>query len=123
MPESPRWLLVKGRIDDVKRIVEAAAAFNKRDLPTNYETMLQPPTQEVSSQDFMCLFRSSYLRRITICFLCIWFTMNLAYYGFILNMSTFGGNVYLNSVSALTIAYIYITLKCKYCLNHSHFTL
>uniref|UniRef100_A0A1A9VAY2 Major facilitator superfamily (MFS) profile domain-containing protein n=1 Tax=Glossina austeni TaxID=7395 RepID=A0A1A9VAY2_GLOAU len=100
VPESPRWLLVKGRIDDVKRIVEAAAAFNKRDLPTNYETMLQPPTQEVSSQDFMCLFRSSYLRRITICFLCIWFTMNLAYYGFILNMSTFGGNVYLNSALA-----------------------
>uniref|UniRef100_A0A1B0BL36 Major facilitator superfamily (MFS) profile domain-containing protein n=1 Tax=Glossina palpalis gambiensis TaxID=67801 RepID=A0A1B0BL36_9MUSC len=100
VPESPRWLLVKGRIDEVKRIVEAAAAFNKRDLPTNYETMLQPPTQEVSSQDFMCLFRSSYLRRITICFLCIWFTMNLAYYGFILNMSTFGGNVYLNSALA-----------------------
>ncbi|TMW50138.1 hypothetical protein DOY81_004763, partial [Sarcophaga bullata] len=100
VPESPRWLLVKGRVDEVKRIVQAAADFNKRELPPNFEAMLKPPTKEDSSQDFLCLFRIPYLRRITICFLCIWFTMNLAYYGFILNMSTFGGNVYLNSALA-----------------------
>ena len=99
VPESPRWLLVKGRVDEVKRIIQSAADFNKRELPPNFEAMLKPPTKEDSSQDFLCLFRIPYLRRITICFLCIWFTMNLAYYGFILNMSTFGGNVYLNSVS------------------------
>ncbi|XP_046806776.1 organic cation transporter protein isoform X1 [Lucilia cuprina] len=117
VPESPRWLLVKGRVEEVKRIIQAAADFNKRELPPNFESLLKPPTQEVSSQDFFCLFRSPYLRRITICFLCIWFTMNLAYYGFILNMSTFGGNVYLNSalaglveIPAIAIA-IYIISK------------
>lgn len=99
VPESPRWLLVKGRIDEVRRIIEAAAKFNGRQLPADYQ--LTPPTQESSSQDFTYLFRSSYLRRISICFLCIWFTMNLVYYGIILNMSSFGGNVYLNSVSLL----------------------
>ncbi|KAL7728521.1 hypothetical protein ACLKA6_012533 [Drosophila palustris] len=98
VPESPRWLLVKGRIDEVKRIIEAAASFNGRQLPADYQ--LTPPTQESSSQDFTYLFRSSYLRRISICFLCIWFTMNLVYYGIILNMSSFGGNVYLNSALA-----------------------
>ncbi|XP_017849314.1 organic cation transporter protein isoform X2 [Drosophila busckii] len=98
VPESPRWLLVKGRIEEVKRIIEAAAKFNGRQLPPDYQ--LTPPTQGSSSQDITYLFRSSYLRRITICFLCIWFTMNLVYYGFILNMSSFGGNVYLNSAIA-----------------------
>lgn len=97
VPESPRWLLVKGRVEEVRRIIEAAAVFNGRQLPPDYQ--LTPPTQESSSQDFTYLFRSSYLRRISICFLCIWFTMNLVYYGIILNMSSFGGNVYLNSVS------------------------
>jgi len=97
VPESPRWLLVKGRIDEVRRIIEAAAKFNGRQLPADYQ--LTPPTQESSSQDVTYLFRSSYLRRISICFFCIWFTMNLVYYGIILNMSSFGGNVYLNSVS------------------------
>lgn len=97
VPESPRWLLVKGRIDEVRRIIESAASFNGRQLPVDYQ--LTPPTQESSSQDFTYLFRSGYLRRISICFFCIWFTMNLVYYGIILNMSSFGGNVYLNSVS------------------------
>ncbi|XP_075144927.1 organic cation transporter protein isoform X1 [Haematobia irritans] len=100
VPESPRWLLVKGRIEEVKRIIEAAAEFNNRQLPSDYEALLKPPPQEENSQDFFYLFKSRYLRRITICFLCIWFTMNLAYYGFILNMNTFGGNVYLNSALA-----------------------
>ncbi|XP_016950318.1 organic cation transporter protein isoform X1 [Drosophila biarmipes] len=98
VPESPRWLLVKGRIDEVRRIIEAAAKFNGRQLPADYQ--LTPPTQESSSQDVTYLFRSSYLRRISICFFCIWFTMNLVYYGIILNMSSFGGNVYLNSALA-----------------------
>ncbi|EDV92562.1 organic cation transporter protein isoform X2 [Drosophila grimshawi] len=97
VPESPRWLLVKGRVEEVRRIIEAAAVFNGRQLPPDYQ--LTPPTQE-SSQDVTYLFRSSYLRRISICFLCIWFTMNLVYYGIILNMSSFGGNVYLNSALA-----------------------
>lgn len=99
MPESPRWLLVKGRIAAVKSIVERAAKFNGRQLPPDYESMLKPPPQEDSSQSCISLFNSGYLRCVTICFLCIWFTMNLVYYGLILNMSTFGGNVYLNSVS------------------------
>lgn len=117
VPESPRWLLCKGRVTEVKKIIEKAAAFNKRHLPDNYEKILTPPVQEESTHDFWCLFRSRYLRRITICFLLIWFTMNLVYYGLILNMNTFGGNVYLNSalaglveIPAIAIA-MYIIMK------------
>ncbi|XP_054725594.1 organic cation transporter protein [Anastrepha obliqua] len=100
VPESPRWLLVKGHIAEVKIIVERAAKFNGRQLPADFESMLKPPTQEESSQNCISLFKSGYLRCVTICFLCIWFTMNLVYYGLILNMSSFGGNVYLNSALA-----------------------
>ncbi|XP_055853826.1 organic cation transporter protein [Episyrphus balteatus] len=118
VPESPRWLLCKGRVQEVKKIVESAAAFNGRQLPENYEKILTPPVQEESTRhDFWCLFRSRYLRRITICFWLIWFTMNLVYYGLILNMNTFGGNVYLNSalaglveIPAIAIA-MYIIMK------------
>lgn len=103
VPESPRWLLVKGRTDDVKKIVEATAKFNNKPLPNDYASKLKPPpgTNQNGIEDnasFMSLFRVKYLRRITLCFLSIWFIMNLVYYGIILNMSTFGGNVYLNTV-------------------------
>ncbi|XP_017494621.1 PREDICTED: solute carrier family 22 member 21 isoform X2 [Rhagoletis zephyria] len=100
VPESPRWLLVKGHIAEVKVIVQRAAKFNGRQLPPDFESMLKPPSQEDSSQNCVSLFNSRYLSCVTICFLCIWFTMNLVYYGLILNMSSFGGNVYLNSALA-----------------------
>lgn len=100
IPESPRWLLCKGRTTEVAAIIKKACIVNKRQVPTNIEKMLKPPPcKEVTEEGCITLFGTAYLRLITVCFLCIWFTMNLVYYGLILNMNTFGGNVYLNSVS------------------------
>ena len=111
VPESPRWLLCKGRVAEVKKILESTAKFNGTVLPANIDQILIPPQQTDAEKHFIHLFRSKYLRRITICFLCIWFTMNLVYYGLILNMSTFGGNIYLNSVS-----YFLESLR-SFCIN------
>lgn len=100
IPESPRWLLCKGRTAEVATIIRHACKVNKRDVPDNIEKLLRPPTkQSDTGSGCFSLFASRYLRLITFCFLCIWFTMNLVYYGLILNMNSFGGNVYLNSVS------------------------
>uniref|UniRef100_A0A182SHX6 Major facilitator superfamily (MFS) profile domain-containing protein n=1 Tax=Anopheles maculatus TaxID=74869 RepID=A0A182SHX6_9DIPT len=101
LPESPRWLLCKGRITEVKEVIRKAAAFNKRSLPDNLDKLLKPPVDEEETAAGVCeLFRSKYLRLVTFCFLCIWFTMNLVYYGLVLNMNSFGGNIYLNSALA-----------------------
>lgn len=72
--------------------------MNKRELPEDLDILLKPPMAEDSNAEVSELFKSKYLRLITFCFLCIWFTMNLVYYGLVLNMNTFGGNIYLNSV-------------------------
>lgn len=75
--------------------------INKRECPPNVEKLLKPPSdQEPADAGCISLFGNAYLRLITICFPCIWFTINLVYYGLILNMNSFGGNVYLNSVSS-----------------------
>ncbi|XP_053671676.1 organic cation transporter protein [Anopheles nili] len=101
LPESPRWLLCKGRIAEVKEVIRKAAAFNNRPLPDNLDKLLKPPMDEEQTAAGVCeLFRSKYLRMVTFCFLCIWFTMNLVYYGLVLNMNSFGGNIYLNSALA-----------------------
>lgn len=100
VPESPRWLLCKGRVSEVKVILKKAAQFNGRELPENLDKYLKPPCNaEESASGVVELFRTKYLRLVTFCFLCIWFTMNLVYYGLILNMNSFGGNFYVNSVS------------------------
>ncbi|CRK97339.1 CLUMA_CG010731, isoform A [Clunio marinus] len=101
VPESPRWLLCKGRVSEVKQIIKKAAHFNGRELPENLDKYLKPPCNaEESESGVIELFRTKYLRRVTFCFLCIWFTMNLVYYGLVLNMNSFGGNIYVNSALA-----------------------
>jgi MFS transporter, OCT family, solute carrier family 22 (organic cation transporter), member 4/5 len=112
LPESPRWLLCKGRTAEVKKIVQKAAEFNGRALPDNIDKLLkQPITQEDQQAGVLELFRSKYLRLVTFCFLCIWFTMNLVYYGLVLNMNSFGGNIYVNSVSFNRLALCYIQVS------------
>jgi hypothetical protein len=84
----------------VKQILRSAARFNGRELPENLDKYLKPPCNfEQESSGVVELFRTKYLRLVTFCFLCIWFTMNLVYYGLVLNMNSFGGNIYVNSVS------------------------
>ena len=113
IPESPRWLLCKGRTAEVATIIRKVCEVNKRECPPNLEKLLKPPPSNDDQTDDGCisLFGNSYLRLITICFWCIWFTINLVYYGLILNMNSFGGNVYLNSVSFSTPYHYYKTKK------------
>lgn len=41
VPESPRWLLATGRLDELFAIVERAARMNGTTLPTNYKKSLE----------------------------------------------------------------------------------
>ena len=36
IPESPRWLIQKGRMEEAERIVQKIAKVNKKPIPTNY---------------------------------------------------------------------------------------
>lgn len=101
IPESPRWLLCKGRVADVRTIIRSACEFNGRAVPDNMDKILRPPVRVPANEGCTNLFRSSYLRLITLCFLGVWFAMNLVYYGLLLNMNEYGINVYLITVSWL----------------------
>lgn len=102
----------------MKAIIRSAAAMNKIELPDNMDKLLIPPKSgsDESTAGVLHLFKSKYLRLITFCFLCIWFTINLVYYGVILNMNSFGGDIYLTTVSEkikTSMSIVKITSKKK----------
>ncbi|XKL61760.1 hypothetical protein PGB90_001593 [Kerria lacca] len=103
VPESPRWLLAMGKIDEVMVVLKEAARVNKRILPSNIDKILR---QNISTIDItekpkgriLDLFRTPTIRLISLVLYIVWFSVYLVYYGLVLNLSNIGGDVYINSI-------------------------
>lgn len=51
VPESPRWLLARGRLDELVALIERAAKMNGRTLPLNYQKSLEAETGTIVQKD------------------------------------------------------------------------
>eukprot|EP00092_Neocalanus_flemingeri_P018838 GFUD01020396.1.p1 GENE.GFUD01020396.1~~GFUD01020396.1.p1 ORF type:complete len:549 (+),score=92.66 GFUD01020396.1:57-1703(+) len=96
IPESPRWLLSTGRIEEAEDIVRSAAKFNKVTLPVDWK--LKSVQKEKSRRtNLLDLFRYPNMRTKTLILYYNWFVNSFAYYGLAMNMGDLGGSdVYLN---------------------------
>ncbi|KAL9697717.1 hypothetical protein quinque_001158 [Culex quinquefasciatus] len=112
LPESPRWLLAKGRIDELKLIIDRAAKTNGFRLPEGYEKTLASPDQDSAEEvvSIFDLFRMKFLRT-TLVMLVVWFGIVLIYFGITLHLSNLGGDIYLNTVLAGSVESIAICLS------------
>uniref|UniRef100_A0A8C8BKS0 Major facilitator superfamily (MFS) profile domain-containing protein n=1 Tax=Otus sunia TaxID=257818 RepID=A0A8C8BKS0_9STRI len=94
LPESARWLVTKGRIEEAKKVLQKAASINKRTIPPGLLEQLKPEAQTKSGST-LDLFRKKHLRKVTLIMLCTWFAGSLVYYGLSLNVTSFGLDIYL----------------------------
>uniref|UniRef100_A0A1B0CZU9 Major facilitator superfamily (MFS) profile domain-containing protein n=1 Tax=Phlebotomus papatasi TaxID=29031 RepID=A0A1B0CZU9_PHLPP len=99
VPESPRWLLARGRTEELKEIINRIAARNKITLPDNYEKLLISPSDTDTTVSILDLFRGKLLRT-TLLMTVIWFSLVLLYFGITLHMNNLGGNIYINTILA-----------------------
>ncbi|XP_052903462.1 organic cation transporter protein [Anopheles moucheti] len=115
-PESPRWLLAKGRLDELCQLLERAATTNNLQLPANYRKALivesgtesgGEPEAAVSVGD---VFRRKYIRT-TLVMIVVWFGIILIYFGITLHLSNLGGDIYLNTVIAGSVESIAICIS------------
>uniref|UniRef100_A0A182W086 Major facilitator superfamily (MFS) profile domain-containing protein n=1 Tax=Anopheles minimus TaxID=112268 RepID=A0A182W086_9DIPT len=113
-PESPRWLLAKGRLDELCQLLERAASTNKLQLPANYRKALLvdgaesgEPETAVSVGD---VFRRKFIRT-TLVMIVVWFGIILIYFGITLHLSNLGGDIYLNTVIAGSVESIAICVS------------
>ncbi len=97
LPESPRWLISKGRIPEAKKILAKALKMNK--LPLSRLDKLDNIKElkgETSEKAFFTdIFKYPGVRRNMICMAFCWFTFTMGYYGLIYNTPSFGWNLYI----------------------------
>ncbi|CAH1789323.1 unnamed protein product [Owenia fusiformis] len=95
LPESPRWLVTKGRIEEAKDILCKIASINKREFPSNVSFITND--KKVVQGKTSDLFVTPVMRKRTLIVCLAWLAIYICYYGLSLNASTLAGDPYFNT--------------------------
>ncbi|XP_064408068.1 solute carrier family 22 member 6-A-like [Latimeria chalumnae] len=105
LPESARWLALKGRTEvalkQLKRVgringkKKEASKLTAEILKINMEKEILSAKSSHSSAD---LIRTPVMRRITCCLMLVWFSTSFSYYGLVMDLQRFSVSIYLIQV-------------------------
>ncbi|KAH9523281.1 hypothetical protein Btru_066285 [Bulinus truncatus] len=101
IPESLRWLIVKGKLDKAEQVIHRICKRNKVEFPSELWEKIKNEGQiggsvTRSPYNLTHLFRTSHIRTRSIILFYIWLSISTSYYGLTFKMSSFQGNRYLN---------------------------
>ncbi|KAK7487326.1 hypothetical protein BaRGS_00021415 [Batillaria attramentaria] len=119
IPESPRWLVSKGRYEEAQKVLELVARVNGKSLPPSFQIEALASIDSASaasgaegkqSVSPLSLFRIPRLfLRYTLLYFC-WTLIVMTLYGLLLNVSNMSGNIFLNFGIMSTLDVVSITL-------------
>ncbi|XP_066276613.1 organic cation transporter protein-like [Branchiostoma lanceolatum] len=106
LPESPRWLIVTGRMEDAKRAIKRAARMNGADFPDKlYREMDSNLIQNDGNDEkgrrehnLLDLVRTPNIRKNTLIVGFTWFVMIAVYFGLSLGAPELPGDPYVNFI-------------------------
>merc|ERR1719186_2371364 len=112
-PESSRWLLANGRVEEAEDIVREIARTNGRVLPAQWRLLLPSKSscsEGGSATSFFRLFTMPNMRKKTFICYYLWFSTALIYYGLTLNSNTLGTNLFTTFTIGKALEFPSITL-------------
>lgn len=95
IPNSPRWLLARGYIEETSDILIESAIYNKRQhlLPPNLDQLLEQQVYDIQKEPapaaWWTLFQGPKAIRHMICVHICWSIYIITYYGMLLNIRAF----------------------------------
>ncbi|KAI5166336.1 Solute Carrier Family 22 Member 13 [Manis pentadactyla] len=84
LPESARWLLARGRVEEAKQVIQKAASLVREDTGP--------------SGNALDLIRHPQLRKVMLILSYVWFVDSLGYFGLSLQVGDFGLDIYLTQL-------------------------
>ncbi|XP_076253965.1 carcinine transporter [Rhynchophorus ferrugineus] len=106
LPESPRWLLAKGKFEEASAIMEALARMNKKELPTSFKQQLKQKMMNKKDLNgekhkpenlgLSDLCGTPNMRLKTLLITLNWFANNMVYIGLSYYGPSLGSNEYLS---------------------------
>ena len=97
-PESPRWLRLNGKMEELTKTFLKIARFNNKIIPCHLSISPAPNLLQKKSSNPLSLLRRGKIALLTINLGYAGFVNALLYYGFSLIASDFGGSLYLNFI-------------------------
>nr|XP_039265341.1 solute carrier family 22 member 3-like [Styela clava] len=103
IPETPKWLLMKGKEEEARKVLNRYAKSRGKTLnEDDWQIVLDTEKKKMESistrSHLTDLFRRPFTRIVSLVVLFDWFAVNCVFYGLVLNAGSLSGDPYVNGV-------------------------
>jgi len=101
LPESPRWLIARGKTEQARALMMKAAKQNGKSIDLSNHVIKSPKVDESAKQPelgFADLFKTKDILIITIIMFFCWPIITMGYYGLGMSMTKLGSNIFVTFI-------------------------